>query len=157
MQPKSGIYLLVLRLVSDQSIAVGRSGAQADFRAGWYVYVGSALGSGGVKSRVQRHRLRREDGKKLHWQIDFLCEFAIVTEAWFSYTRSKRWEHEWAKACCAMRGSAIPVAAFGAGDCSRGCPAHLVSFTNRPRQADFLKRLRDRWKRHPPVTKLRLD
>lgn len=157
MQPKSGVYQLVLRLFYDQSIAVGRKGAQADFRAGWYVYMGSALGPGGVKSRVQRHRLRSEDGKKLHWQIDFLCEFATVAEVWFSYTRNKRWEHEWVKACCEMRGSAIPVAGFGASDCPRGCPAHLVYFANRPRQADFLKELRERCESHPAVTTIRLD
>jgi Uri superfamily endonuclease len=151
MQPKSGVYLLVLRLVSDQLIAVGRSVAQADFRAGWYVYVGSAIGSGGVKSRVQRHRLRSEDGKKLHWQIDYLCEFAIVTEAWFSYTSSKRWEHEWAKTCCEMRDATVPVVKFGSSDCRNGCQAHLVYFAMRPKLESFRRQLRGRCAKHPNV------
>lgn len=156
MQPKSGVYLLVLRLVSDQSIAVGRSGAQVDFRAGWYVYVGSAIGTGGVKSRVQRHGLRSEDGKKLHWQIDFLREFASVTEVWFSYTRSKRWEHEWAKACCEMREATVPVIKFGSSDCRSGCRAHLVYFATRPRLQAFQRQLSGRCAKHPKVQLFRI-
>ena len=63
-----GVYILVLRLHGFFRGTVGRLGL-AEFEPGFYMYVGSALGPGGLAARVSRH-LRR--GKRLRWHIDYL-------------------------------------------------------------------------------------
>ena len=58
----------MLRFSKRLEIVVGRLGViQAE--RGYYVYVGSALGSGGLAARVGRH-CRRE--KRLRWHVDYL-------------------------------------------------------------------------------------
>jgi len=54
---RPGTYALVLRLARATTIHVGALGA-VDFAPGWYVYVGSALGPGGLAARVNRHLSR---------------------------------------------------------------------------------------------------
>ncbi len=63
-----GAYVLVLEITSDLCIRVGSLGFMC-FPRGFYFYVGSACGSGGVMARVRRH-LRRE--KRVFWHIDYL-------------------------------------------------------------------------------------
>ena len=58
-----GTYALLLHLDSQRRIAVGRL-KEFDFPAGHYVYVGSALGPGGLGARIGRH-LR--PCTKAHW------------------------------------------------------------------------------------------
>jgi Uri superfamily endonuclease len=65
-QAGPGTYLLLLRLPQPTTLAVGRLGALA-LPAGWYVYVGSALG--GLGPRLRRH-LRV--AKPPHWHVDSL-------------------------------------------------------------------------------------
>ena len=63
-----GAYVLVLRFSKRLEISVGRLGVLSA-QAGYYVYVGSALGPGGLAARVGRH-CRRE--KTLRWHVDCL-------------------------------------------------------------------------------------
>jgi len=64
-----GTYALILHLSKKlERIEIGKLGRFA-FDAGFYVYVGSAFGPGGLKARLQRH-LRTD--KPLHWHIDLL-------------------------------------------------------------------------------------
>ena len=55
-----GSYALHLRLARSRVLQIGRLG-RFTFPAGEYIYVGSALGAGGLRSRVGRHL--RGDGK----------------------------------------------------------------------------------------------
>ena len=120
MIPNSpGTYTLVLRLEYPESIEIGRLGI-FEFPAGWYVYVGSAHGSGGLAARIGRH-LR--DSKVSHWHIDHLRPQDRATEVWYTLGLQK-WECEWATAFTQSPGSRIPASRFGASDCA--CPAHLV-------------------------------
>ncbi len=49
-----GAYVLVLRL--DKAIHIEFPSVASDqLMPGWYLYAGSARGSGGVRARVQRH------------------------------------------------------------------------------------------------------
>ena len=58
-----GAYAIVLNLPYQVSLRVGRLG-EAVFPAGSYIYCGSALGPGGLRSRLGRH-LRHPAGRVL--------------------------------------------------------------------------------------------
>ena len=61
---QSGTYALLLKLPKQGQLQVGALGTFA-FQAGWYVYVGSAFGPGGLAARVGRHL--RGLGTPCHW------------------------------------------------------------------------------------------
>ena len=63
-----GTYVLVQRFSKRLEISVGKLGV-LEAQPGFYVYVGSALGPGGLAARVGRH-CRRE--KILRWHVDYL-------------------------------------------------------------------------------------
>ena len=52
-----GVYALMFRLDKSATITVGAQGT-FDFAKGHYLYVGSAHGAGGLRSRVGRHTRR---------------------------------------------------------------------------------------------------
>ena len=126
-----GIYALLIQLHQPARIQVGRLGAFG-FPAGWYVYVGSARGTGGLAARVSRH-LRAE--KRLHWHIDYLLLRARVVDVQLSVGRRGR---ECAIAQRVARHAAARIIAprFGASDCD--CAAHLFYFRRRPDLAQWL-------------------
>jgi len=49
-----GTYALILVAEEQQSAEIGKLGA-LDVQPGFYVYVGSARGPGGLKARIARH------------------------------------------------------------------------------------------------------
>ena len=51
LPPAPGTYALVLRVSAPTTLAVGQLG-DITFSPGYYVYIGSAHGPGGVKARV---------------------------------------------------------------------------------------------------------
>ncbi|PMP73937.1 MAG: DUF123 domain-containing protein [Roseiflexus castenholzii] len=122
-----GTYLLILRL--DRNIAglpVGKLGA-LDFPAGYYLYVGSAFGPGGLPARLAYHA--RKDKVRLHWHIDYLRTHSHLEEAW-CVACSARLEHLWVDALSAAP-IVQPIApGFGASD-SR-CTSHLFFSAVRP-------------------------
>ena len=63
-----GTYMLLFYLPARQRVAVGRLGTHL-FLRGWYIYVGSARGPGGVAARVGHH-LRCQ--KRPRWHLDYL-------------------------------------------------------------------------------------
>ncbi len=112
-----GIYCLVFKNPAC-TVRVGALGEVA-FRKGWHIYVGSALGSGGL-ARLERHvALSRERDKCPKWHVDWLS-----TSPSFSlrYTLHAVTEE---RLECRLAGAigGEYVAGFGAGDCS--CPSHL--------------------------------
>jgi Uri superfamily endonuclease len=130
-----GTYVLLLRLDNPGLIRVGRLGEYV-FPAGWYVYVGSAHGPGGLATRLARHRRRAADGKRLRWHVDYLLERAYLVEVW-SVVSGQRLECEWARVFVDAPGAEIPVPRFGSSDCR--CPAHLIYFATHP--VDALSRV----------------
>ena len=122
-----------MRLDSAQRLQIGKLGAFR-FEPGWYVYVGSAYGPGGIKKRVDRHlRLQSVDGKRLKWHIDFFREAVSIVEVWFTNSPSPR-EHEWARVIPKALEATVPVPRFGSSDCGTAikCPAHLFRVPQRP-------------------------
>ncbi|MBI2939275.1 MAG: GIY-YIG nuclease family protein [Chloroflexi bacterium] len=100
------------------------------FPAGWYVYVGSAMG--GLEQRVARHRhpspIRR-------WHLDYLRAEAPVREVHLFPSPARR-ECDLARAVLALPFASVPVPRFGASDCR--CPAHLAHFPGEPPRRDEL-------------------
>ncbi len=121
-----GTYVLILRLPQASSVACGRLGALA-LAAGWYAYVGSARGPGGLAARIGHH-LRR--ARRPHWHIDHLRAVAEVVAVWWA-PGSPRLECAWAAALAGLPGAARPGAGFGASDCR--CVGHLVALPGPPR------------------------
>jgi len=76
MKRQAGSYVLLIQLIEDTTIAVGKLGI-FPFHRGYYLYSGSALG--GLSSRLIRH-LSKE--KKNHWHIDYLLMHSQVIEIW---------------------------------------------------------------------------
>jgi len=120
-----GTYALICRLSHQADIVVGRLG-RVQFAPGWYVYVGSARGPGGLAARVARH-LREE--KRTHWHIDYLLPQATVIEVW-ARRGTERLECPWARALAQADGASIVPRGFGSTDCR--CPGHLIHFVHPP-------------------------
>lgn len=75
-----GAYILLIYLGANLRIKIGSLGFLM-FRKGYYCYIGSARGPGGIEARIGRH-MRRE--KKIRWHIDYLLKHAEIKEAYYS-------------------------------------------------------------------------
>lgn len=129
-----GTYVLIMRLASAADIQVGKLGT-FHCPAGWYAYVGSALGSGGLAARLTRHRQRNKRG---HWHIDYLLAVAELMEAWWAVSLERQ-ECAWARSLLRQPATTVPVPCFGASDCH--CPAHLLYFDHRPSPSSLAAQL----------------
>lgn len=117
--------MLVLRCKEQAWLKIGNWG-QLSLQPGFYLYVGSALGPGGLRARVLRH-FRTKIPR--HWHIDYLLSALELNQVWICCS-PKRLEHDWALALAAQEGiSQVP--GFGCSDCS--CGTHLFYS---PRQPD---------------------
>ncbi len=139
-----GTYALLLRCRRPARVVVGRL-AVLRARAGFYLYVGSALGPGGVGARV-RHHARR--AARPRWHIDELRARTRLVEVWHAHDARRR-EHAWATIAARLPGASVPLAGFGSSDCR--CAAHLFFFETRPSVAAFRRRLRRAFPVHAPV------
>ncbi len=119
-----GVYALILKN-PHREIRVGALGVR-EFAAGRHIYVGSALGSGGL-ARVERHvRLALHRDRSARWHIDYLlldpcfAPVAVVTAA-----TDRDCECALARAI-----GGPPVPGFGCSDCA--CPSHLFHRSGDP-------------------------
>ena len=118
-----GTYALVLALPVESRLQVGKLGTCL-FPAGYYLYLGSALG--GLAGRLGRH-LRRD--KKPRWHIDYLLPHCNLVEVWHVMSE-ERLECLWRQAAQAMPGARILAPGFGSSDCR--CPSHLIYLPTPP-------------------------
>jgi len=120
-----GVYCLVFR----NPACTARVGALGEiaFRKGWHVYVGSALGSGGL-ARLERHIvLSREKDKKPKWHVDYLStDNRFTLRHTVHAVTGERLECRLADA---IGEPGIP--GFGSSDCD--CPSHLLYRTRDPK------------------------
>ena len=130
MRHEPGTYALILRAQTEPTIPVGRLGVMT-VRPGWYVYVGSAFGPGGVKGRVGHHTRPQT---KPHWHIDYLRQVAPLVEVWYTHDPNRH-EHTWASLFPQLPDATIPLPRFGASDCT--CLSHLFHFPTAPSFALF--------------------
>jgi Uri superfamily endonuclease len=127
-----GTYVLNLKSDGIQEISIGKLG-RFTIQPGYYVYIGSAFGPGGLRARL-RHHLGR--GSKPHWHIDYLKQFLPIIEICF-ISGMTRYEHRWAATFQSQTDAVIPFPRFGSSDC--GCPAHLFLFKTKPDLPGVLK------------------
>jgi Uri superfamily endonuclease len=125
-----GTYALVLSTSREETLAVGKLGLFL-LLAGFYVYVGSAFGPGGIRARVAHHR---QSSCRLHWHIDYLRPYTRLKEVWFTYDSVRR-EHHWAEALAQGLGGLTLLSGFGASDCR--CKTHLYYFRSPPSAFSF--------------------
>ena len=125
--------MLLLQLVSARQISVGRLG-EVLLQPGWYLYVGSAFGPGGVKARCGHHR---QISSRPRWHIDYLRAVADLREIWFSHDSQRR-EHQWTGLLGRLRGASFPLSGFGSSDCD--CDSHLLFFSSIPSFNGFRRR-----------------
>ncbi|MGE0483714.1 MAG: DUF123 domain-containing protein [Gammaproteobacteria bacterium] len=138
-----GTYVLLLHCARRVLIGVGRR-IPAMFAPGWYLYVGSAQGPGGVRARLGRHL--RGDGR-VRWHIDYLRRTMDPAGAWVAYGHACL-EHTWARELAGQRGLDV-IAGIGASDCD--CASHLFHARRRPCLAAFATALGDAGSRPPQL------
>lgn len=114
----SGTYALVFRADEKHEVKIGRLGALIT-RPGYYLYVGSAFGPGGLAARITRH-LRPTTQR--HWHIDYLKPFVQAVEVAYTGDPVRR-EHAWARALDRAPELVVVLPRFGASDCR--CATHL--------------------------------
>jgi Uri superfamily endonuclease len=119
MPELKGAYVLALRLENTVHIEFSRVNCDQLF-PGWYVYVGSAKGRGGIRARVKRHF--RYD-KKAHWHIDRLTVHAVEMAA---LAVAGGYECELVDTLLNSHRFEVAVPGFGSTDCSR-CESHLLT------------------------------
>lgn len=121
-----GVYILHLELVQLRTLIIGKHG-RYNFPPGEYLYVGSALGPGGLRARLGCH-LRGSQNRR--WHIDWLRP-VITVKGYFYTATSGHLECSWNQFLLGLPGACIPVPGFGASDCRNKpapCAAHLVWF-----------------------------
>ncbi len=87
---------------------------------GWYFYVGSARGSGGIRARVRRHFRHK---KTAHWHIDRLTKEAVEMVA---LAVADGHECELSGKLLKSRRFKVAAADFGSTD-GRICESHLLN------------------------------
>lgn len=78
---EKGYYVLLINVDSNVHIKIGSLGL-IKFKKGFYIYIGSACGPGGLRARIRRH-LRRM--KNPYWHIDYLLmnEHVSINAIWY--------------------------------------------------------------------------
>jgi sugar fermentation stimulation protein A len=124
----SGSYLVILELAEAALIRAGSLGT-LEYKAGWYVYAGSALKN--LRQRVSRHL--RKVRKQKRWHLDYLTPYAKTITA-FPVCSYRNLECELAGALKAIGGKG--VSGFGCSDCRAAgkgkCESHLYYFETSP-------------------------
>ena len=129
---QQGTYALMFKCEIPFLAVAGRLGSiQID--SGFWVYVGSAFGPGGLRSRLAHHL---KPSTRPHWHLDYIKHALHPIEIWVTVDEVKR-EHDWAGIFSTLKGAVRPIEGFGASDCS--CLSHLIHLPRRPDYSTFLK------------------
>jgi Uri superfamily endonuclease len=139
-----GTYALLLLSTTDRVVPIGQRG-QLHVQPGCYVYVGSALGPGGVRARLWHHC---RSAARPHWHIDYLRGTVRLIKIWYTYDARRR-EHQWAEVLGGLRGASVPMKGFGASE--RRCVSHLYFFTTPPSWLTFCQQVATVVGPHQPI------
>ncbi len=127
---RPGSYVVLLAPNQPGRVQIGRLGTLV-LDGGVFLYVGSALGPGGVAARCRHHR---RIASRAHWHLDYLRPHCRLLAFWIAHG-DQRLEHQWAAALSDLPGACWPLARFGASDCR--CPSHLIRVPETPTPADL--------------------
>lgn len=133
-----GTYILVLHVPEMRRMAVGRLGT-FDVRAGFYTYVGSAFGAGGVRARLTHHL---ESVAAPHWHIDHLMLHATPLEVWYALS-DRKLEGDWVELLENEPQFRCPIPRFGSSDYHRTRTSHLFFTKRRPSFRWFQQRVQE--------------
>jgi len=122
-----GTYVLIASVSQMKRLEIGSLG-KFDIVPGFYSYVGSAFGAGGLRARIGHHL---ESTAAPHWHIDYLLQIATPVEVWFS-TQNRKLERYWADLLAEQPGFRVPIPRFGASDYHRSRSSHLFYSKRRP-------------------------
>ena len=89
---KKGTYILIMKAEASTPVMIGKLGI-LNVLPGYYAYVGSAFGSGGLKARIGHHM---KIASRPHWHIDYLRKEVNLEKIYFDYS-GERFEYSWAK------------------------------------------------------------
>jgi len=115
-----GTYVLIASVAQMKRLEIGSLG-RFDIIPGFYAYVGSAFGAGGIRARIGHHL---QTTARPHWHIDYLLRIAEPIEVWFS-TASQKLERHWASLLEVAPNFRIPITRFGSSDYHRSRSSHL--------------------------------
>jgi Uri superfamily endonuclease len=132
-----GTYILIVSVAQMKRLEIGRLGV-FDIIPGFYAYVGSAFGPGGIRARVGHHL---ESVAAPHWHIDYLLCFATPVEVWFAMS-DRRLEQDWAELLEEAPCFRAPIPRFGSSDYRRSRTAHLFYAKRRPSFRRFEEQIR---------------
>jgi Uri superfamily endonuclease len=131
-----GTYLLLISLPQEANINVGALGT-IHFYAGFYIYVGSAMGSIGsttLLNRVKRH-VKNHEEKSIHWHIDYFLRsrYSILIRLYLIPSGIKLE--------CVISNELLITADdsilnFGCSDCR--CKSHLFYYKTEPNLSQIM-------------------
>ncbi len=119
---RPGVYALLLRVDGEAVVTVGALG-RLRLRRGFYVYIGSARGPGGLAARVGRHL---SEEKRVRWHIDYILAAPAVRVEAVVYAESRGPECVLTRSL-EERGFTHPAKRLGASDCKAGCKSHFLA------------------------------
>ena len=122
-----GTYILIARVLQMKRLGIGSLG-EFEITPGFYAYVGSAFGSGGLRARISHHL---ESTAEPHWHIDYLLSVDTPVEVWLT-TADRKLEHRWAELLEDAPGFRVPILRFGSSDYRRSTTSHLFYSKRRP-------------------------
>ncbi len=123
----NGTYVLIVHVQERRHLRIGSLG-EFDIIPGFYAYVGSAFGSGGLRARIGHHL---ESTAEPHWHIDYLLQVATPVEVWLT-TAGRKLEHRWTELLEDAPGFRVPILRFGSSDYHRSRSSHLFYSNRRP-------------------------
>jgi Uri superfamily endonuclease len=141
MHPASGTYTLILSSCTEKPVDIGKLGTLL-LKPGFYAYIGSAFGPGGLKARINHHL--NHSGRP-HWHLDYLRPFLELCEIWYTCDSIRR-EHQWAEIHARTRGAHLPLPGFGSSDCR--CLSHLFFYKSKPSGNQFRRKIHARLEKH---------
>lgn len=114
-----GTYLLFIKVT--ESVEITIKGKSSLLSAGYYIYIGSAFGAGGLSSRLHRH-LRKI--KKKHWHIDQITTSKFSEIIGLGVLLKQRVECELSEIIGDIE-KTVPINGFGNSDCEKKCISHF--------------------------------
>jgi len=140
LSEEKGTYVLIASVPRMKRIEIGQLG-KFDIVPGFYAYVGSALGAGGLHARIGHHL---ESTAFPHWHIDYFLQVAEPIEVWYT-TADQKLEHHWAHLLENASQFRIPIPRFGSSDYHRSRSSHLFYSKRRPAFAWFRQQLAEQF------------
>ena len=136
-----GTYTLILFSAIRKPVKIGKLGILS-VKPGFYAYIGSAFGPGGLQARLTHHL--SHSGRE-HWHIDYLSPILNVCEIWHTNDPVRR-EHHWAQVHAQTRAAVLLLPDFGSSDCR--CRSHLFFYKSKPSGCGFRRKIRAKFDGH---------